>query len=190
MWMACAYFFFLWQILIMPQPLAPQPEAIVAQAEEAPKEEAAPLNLPVVDPGNTEVEAGTSLLVTASFTEHPDSAPTLRLSPGTAVERTFAMGSALEDPVFAVRLPAIEADTTYHIAHPDGVTEDFTITTYTHPTLLLANATVGLRNTRAFLSRSWRMSARSPSMSAAKSPLLSFSTNPWPRDHPIQPRPF
>ena len=142
MWMACAYFFFLWQILVMPE-IEPSPsEQVVAQAAEPELAEEAPLNLPEVDPGNTEIEAGTSLLVTATFPRHPDSAPVLHLSPGTSVERTFAMGSALQDPIFAVRLPAIQGDTTYHIAHPDGVTEDFTVSTYTHPALLTANAKV------------------------------------------------
>ena len=142
MWMACAYFFFLWQILIMPE-IESSPQApVVAQADDIIEKDDGPLNLPDVNPGNTEIEAGTNLLVTATFPEHPDSAPVLHLSPGTAVERTFAMGSALQDPIFAVRLPAIEADTTYHITHPDGVTEDFTISTYTHPALLVANAKV------------------------------------------------
>ncbi len=142
MWMACAYFFFIWQILVMPEPEYSRPFPIVASAPD-PDALPVPANLPEIDPGDAEIEAGTSLLVTATFAGSPDSAPVLQLSPGTQVERSFTMASALEDPIYAVRLPSIDADNSYKVVHPDGETRLFSIKTYVHPALVKADALVG-----------------------------------------------
>ena len=140
LWMGCGYFFFVWQILSMPDLESRLPVQQVVQTSETEPVPPEPKNLPEVDPGDVEIEAGSTLLVTATFPEQPDSTPILKLSPDSIVEQSFSMTRALEDPIFAVRLPRIEQDTKYRVEHEDGVTPDFTITTYTHPVLLTANA--------------------------------------------------
>ena len=142
LWMGCAYFFFVLQILLMPKFAPTLPGEMIAQADEQEEVAVPPKNIPKVDPGDVQIEAGSSLLVTATFQEQPTENPVLKLAPETIVEQVFAMTRSLEDPIFAVRIPSIDHDTTYRIEHQDGPTLNFKVTTYTHPVLVQANVII------------------------------------------------
>ena len=142
LWMGCAYFFIVLQILLMPEYQTQTRFQEVARVEEEKPAQGVPKNLPTVDPGDVELESGSSLLITATFPEQPSFSPVLKLAPDSTVEQSFSMTRSLDDPIFAVRIPRIDHDNAYRIEHPDGATENFKITTYTHPVLIQADALI------------------------------------------------
>jgi hypothetical protein len=91
-----------------------------------------------VEPGNTQIERGTALLVIAKF---PGRVP---VEASLVVEGAAPrpMTRSLDDPAFAGHVPSVEADLSYRVEFPGGRSEAFRVTVYEHPELLRVNATL------------------------------------------------
>ena len=90
----------------------------------------------VVEPGNTEIERGMPLLVTARFLGAVPAEAGL-IAEGVAPR---PMTRNLDDPTFAGYIPAVNADTSYRVEFPGGRSETFHVKVFEHPELLKANA--------------------------------------------------
>ncbi|HUY91958.1 MAG TPA: hypothetical protein VMV10_24670 [Pirellulales bacterium] len=111
-----------------------------------------------VEPGNAEVERGTSLLVLARYQgDQPadctlvyqasgvDAASCRVISSGrdaasTGEANRLAMSKTLKDPVFGGRIPAVDAPLDYHIDLAGYKTETFHVTVFEYPKLVRADA--------------------------------------------------
>ena len=68
-----------------------------------------------VEPGNTEVERGTSLLVTARVAGQVPTEATLVMRPERGEESRLAMSASLNDPLFGGRIPVVDQQLDYLI---------------------------------------------------------------------------
>ena len=66
-----------------------------------------------VEPGNTEVERGTSLLVLARVAGQMPPEATLVMRPVSGEESRLAMSASLNDPVFGGRIPVVDEPLDY-----------------------------------------------------------------------------
>ncbi|MEL7497544.1 MAG: hypothetical protein AAFN77_08035 [Planctomycetota bacterium] len=95
-----------------------------------------------IEPGNTEAERGTSLLVLARFPEGVPTDATLVYSNGDETVRV-PMLKSLDDPIFGGRIDAIETPLTYHVEFGPSQTErsiDYKIEVFEFPALVRADA--------------------------------------------------
>ena len=94
----------------------------------------------VVDPGNTELERGTSLLVVARFQGAvPAEASLVVESPGQP-DCARGMTRSLEDPTFAGRVESVETDLAYRVEYGGKSTETFQVKVFEYPELMRADA--------------------------------------------------
>ncbi len=93
-----------------------------------------------VEPGTTEVERGTSLLVMARFTGPLPADATLVYQPKEGEERRLAMSKSLKDPVFGSRILAIEAPLTYRVEFAEETSETYQVAVFEYPRLKQADA--------------------------------------------------
>ena len=85
-----------------------------------------------VEPGHTEIERGTPLLVVARFDGPVPPGVTLVVEgPDGASEQ--AMSRSLEDPTFAGQVPSVQADLSYHVAFNDQRSETFRVKVFEYP---------------------------------------------------------
>lgn len=120
------------------------PRLRVAAGGEAVVEEISPaMEFKVtVDPGDTEVEKGSRLVIQARFdADLPAEAELVVGAEGGAQER-YPMTKNLEDPVFGGLIPRVPEDTVYHVVYDGRRTEEFEIKTFAFPDLERADATV------------------------------------------------
>ncbi len=90
----------------------------------------------IVEPGNAELERGSTLLVLARFQNKPPAEVTAVWHGADGVEHQSSLTKSLDDPVFAVRLPAVKEDLTYRIQFDGRQTSDYRITVYDLPALV------------------------------------------------------
>ena len=115
----------------------------LANREQPVADEEIPATAVEVTPGNTEVEKGTRLPISALFGE--DTLPVaaaLQHGPSEDELQLLPMVKSLEDPLFGVILPEVSADFVYKIKYGDETTETFKITTFEYPRLNRANVTI------------------------------------------------
>lgn len=94
-----------------------------------------------VVPGDTEVEAGSSLLVLAQFGENlPPNATLVYQTSDNGEQIEIPMSKSLEDPVFGGRIPAVHAPTTYSIRYGGTTSEEYEVTTFEFPKLVRSDA--------------------------------------------------
>ena len=94
----------------------------------------------VVDPGNTELERGTSLLVIARFQGAvPAEAKLVVESPGQPVANR-GMIRSLEDPTFAGRVESVETDIAYRVEYAGKSTDTFQVKVFEYPELVRTDA--------------------------------------------------
>lgn len=115
-----------------------------------------------IEPGNTEVERGTSLLVLARFQGSEPAEATLVYQPEDGLPRppsesddglekptsadarpdavSLAMAKSLDDPVFGGRIPVVEQPLDYHVALADFTSETFHVGVFEYPKLVQADA--------------------------------------------------
>lgn len=106
---------------------------------------AATTQLPIeifVEPGDTEVEQGTSLLVLARFPQALPSQVTLVATDQHANTVRIPLQKSLDDPIFGGRIPEVNAHLTYHIEFDTQSSDEYSVTTFTYPELLQANAKI------------------------------------------------
>jgi hypothetical protein len=93
-----------------------------------------------VRPGDTEVERGASLVVTAHFDRDvPDDASLVYETDSGETART-AMSLSLSDPVFGARVADVQSDLTYRVQYAGQSTRDFRATVFELPKLERADA--------------------------------------------------
>ena len=93
-----------------------------------------------IDPGNIELERGTSLLVIARFGGRVPAEATLVVeSPGQPESRR-GMTRSLEDPTFAGRVESVETDLAYRVEHDGASTDTFQVKVFEYPELIRTDA--------------------------------------------------
>ena len=114
--------------LIALSPEGPQP---VANASEFSVE---------VEPGTTEIEKGTSLLVLARITGQVPADATLVMQPAAGEPTQLEMTRSLEDPVFGGRIAAVTESFDYRIEFGGRTSPTFRVTVFEYPRLERADA--------------------------------------------------
>ncbi len=95
-----------------------------------------------VEPGDVELERGSSLLVLARFPEQTPTAVELVAVDEDNKEIRIPLQKSLEDPVFGGRLSSVQKDLKYHVEF-DGIQSDtFHVSLFDLPALVKADATV------------------------------------------------
>ena len=126
----------LWQV-----ELATRRRPPVAQAAEVGAVAASPARFEVrIEPGDTEVERGTSLLVLARFTgELPPEATLIARVPGQD-EVHVPMAKALEDPLFGGSVPNVKEPLEYLVEYAGQRSQPFQVAVFEFPRLVRADA--------------------------------------------------
>ncbi|MFG0332082.1 MAG: hypothetical protein ACF8TS_01860, partial [Maioricimonas sp. JB049] len=95
-----------------------------------------------VEPGDTEVERGTSLLVLARFAgKLPANVDLVAKDASGTVQRVpLSKSLDLSDPLFGGRLNEVASDLTYHVEFDGEQSDDFQVTTFEYPRLIQADA--------------------------------------------------
>ncbi|MBC7816540.1 MAG: hypothetical protein IAG10_06610, partial [Planctomycetaceae bacterium] len=93
-----------------------------------------------VEPGDTEIERGTSLLVLARVTGEVPADATLKLQSATGDASDLEMSRSLDDPVFGGRIATVTAALDYHIELGGQTTKMFHVTVFEYPRLERADA--------------------------------------------------
>ncbi len=96
-----------------------------------------------VQPGDTEVEKGSSLLVLARFGNDtvPGDVELVYRDPSGAAHE-LDMPRSLQDPVFGVRIPVVDAPMSYHVRYDQRQSRDFTVEVFEYPELVQADALI------------------------------------------------
>ena len=89
-----------------------------------------------VEPGDAELERGSSLLVLARFRSTPPADVQVVWKGADNAENRLTLAKSLDDPVFAARLPFVKEDITYKIDYDGKQTPDYRITVYDLPALV------------------------------------------------------
>ncbi|MGY8748556.1 MAG: hypothetical protein ACKVHR_10940 [Pirellulales bacterium] len=95
-----------------------------------------------VEPGNAEVERGTSLLVLARFGDSLPTNANLMYVNQDGEEVCVSMSKSLDDPVFGARIPTVQAPLSYRVEYADQSTEAYEVTVFDYPRLVRADATL------------------------------------------------
>ncbi len=93
-----------------------------------------------VDPGNTEIERGTSLVVVAEFAAAVPPEAALVTSGSGDGKQTEAMVRSLQDPKFVGRVATVESDLTYRIDFAGKQSETYQVKVFDYPELVRADA--------------------------------------------------
>jgi len=93
-----------------------------------------------VAPGDTQVERGTGLVVTARFGGTPPADATLVVISAAGKTQRLPMARQLADPVFGASLPEIAEAGLYHVEYGTQHTRDYKIGVYDFPALTRADA--------------------------------------------------
>ncbi|MEO1994653.1 MAG: hypothetical protein ABGZ17_05200, partial [Planctomycetaceae bacterium] len=88
-----------------------------------------------IEPGNTEVERGRSLLVLARFANEYPAEISLSYAADDGASVSVAMTKSLDDPLFAGRITRVESDLEYRVLYGAQETELFRITVFEYPQL-------------------------------------------------------
>jgi hypothetical protein len=93
-----------------------------------------------VNPGDTKVERGTGLVISARFGGKPPPDATLVLVTASGKTKRLALERHLTDPVFGASLLEVDEDGLYRVEYGPKKTRDFKITVFDYPALSRANA--------------------------------------------------
>jgi len=93
-----------------------------------------------VEPGDAELERGTSLLVVARFHGSVPSDSSLVVKEGSGAQGRRPMTRSLEDPAFAGRVESVDADLSYRVEFGDRRSRTFHVHVFEYPELDRADA--------------------------------------------------
>jgi hypothetical protein len=93
-----------------------------------------------VTPGDTEVERGTSVVISARFSDEPPAEAALVLLTASGKTQHIALERHLADPVFGASLNEVTEEGIYHIEYPGGRTRDYKLSVFDYPALVRADA--------------------------------------------------
>ena len=103
-----------------------------------------PLIEVLVEPGNTEIERGTSLAITARFAEDvPSEAQLICTSVGPDGEETvrrISMRQNLDDPIVGGFIASVDQEFSYQVVTEDWSSESFTVDVFDFPSLVRSDA--------------------------------------------------
>ena len=94
----------------------------------------------VVEPGDTEIERGASLLVVGHFRDDVPAEATLVIEGPDSAESRRPMTRSLDDPTFAGRVANVERDLSYRIEFAGRSSETYRVTVFEFPEVLRADA--------------------------------------------------
>ena len=95
-----------------------------------------------VTPGDTKVERGTGLVITARFGQTPPAEATLVLVSTSGKTQRIPLARHLADPVFGTSLPEISEDGLYRVEYGTKKTRDYKIGVFDFPALTRADASL------------------------------------------------
>jgi hypothetical protein len=95
-----------------------------------------------VDPGDTQVERGTGLVITARFGHTPPAEATLVVVSASGKTQRLPLARHLADPVFGASLPEISEDGLYRVEYGAKKTRDYKIGVFEFPALTRADASL------------------------------------------------
>jgi len=95
-----------------------------------------------VAPGDTQVERGTGLVITARFGHTPPAEATLVLVSASGKLQHIPLARHLADPVFGTSLPEISGDGLYRVEYGTKKTRDYKISVFDFPALTRADASL------------------------------------------------
>jgi hypothetical protein len=93
-----------------------------------------------VEPGDTEVERGTSVMVLARVTGRMPAEASLVIKPASGELTQLPMNAGLEDPVFGARIPLIDQPLEYHVELGGQSSPVYKIGVFEYPRLERADA--------------------------------------------------
>lgn len=91
---------------------------------------------PTIEPGDIEIERGTSLLVLARFPNQSPAKVRLMWRPANGEQLQIDLTKSLDDPVFAGRIPVVTQNADYRVDFDDRHTRDFHVAVYDLPALV------------------------------------------------------
>lgn len=94
----------------------------------------------VVTPGDTAIERGTSLVISARFGAAPPAEATLVLLTASGQTRHIPLERQLADPIFGAALGEVSEGGRYHIEYAGRQSRDYKISVFDYPALLRADA--------------------------------------------------
>lgn len=94
----------------------------------------------LVNPGDTSIEKGDSLVVLARFQKALPPTVTLVVRESGTSARTVPLIKSLADPVFGGSVPDVASDLLYHLEYRGQRTRDFKVSVFEHPKLVRADA--------------------------------------------------
>jgi len=106
-----------------------------------------------VTPGDTQVERGSSLVISARFGGEPPAEAALVLVSASGKTQRIPLERHLADPVFGASLSEVVEEAHYHVEYVGGKSPDYKISVFDYPSLLRADALLvypgytGLTNT-------------------------------------------
>ncbi|MCH8045951.1 MAG: hypothetical protein IID44_19735 [Planctomycetes bacterium] len=92
-----------------------------------------------IEPGNTEIERGTSLLVLARFKGHLPPGATLLYTTADGEQRRLGMSKSLDDPVFGARIASVQQPLTYRVEFERQTSDEYHATVFDFPQLTRAD---------------------------------------------------
>ena len=95
-----------------------------------------------VSPGDTKVERGTGLVISARFNGRPPAEATLDVISVSGKTKRLPLERHLADPIFGASLPEVTEDGLYHVEYGNDKTLDYKITVFDYPALTRANASL------------------------------------------------
>ena len=101
---------------------------------------ASPAELAKIEPGDTEVERGSSLAFLAEFVERTPPDAQLIIQPAKGKARSINMARNLQDPVFGATLPEVNQPLTYWVEYGEKKSKAYKVGVYEHPQLESADA--------------------------------------------------
>ena len=96
----------------------------------------------VVEPGNVDLERGTSLLVMARFSGQLPADVELVTRDSTGAETRVPLTKSLEDPFFGGRVSNVNRELTYRVEYAGEQSPEYTVTVFDYPELVQADAQI------------------------------------------------
>lgn len=121
---------------------ATQTSGVVAEVESEGVQAGIPAVELTVEPGDAEIEKGSSLVVLARFGARVPTEVRLIKNPGVAGVETVTMVQSMKDPVFGTTLIGVSEPFRYVVDYGEGRSEEFQVRVYEHPRLEKSNVEI------------------------------------------------
>jgi hypothetical protein len=171
-----AFLVFVGSVLLLNQKAHP-PLALVADLPDTPVVTGAESFDVTIEPGDTEVERGTGLLVLARFQEATPLEATLVYEVAGETIR-LPMTKPLKDAVFGGRVPEVNAALSYRVEYADKTSDTFKVTVFEYPALVRSDAKLTFPNYTSLEERLIQDVRRISAVVGTKLELLCYLNKP------------